>query len=170
MSTTPILNLPVAVGLDGQEWVPLVQSGITKRAQTDEIANTITRTINGSIEYILDEGGVPLTTGMKGYLTVPFNAVIKAVQLLGDQTGSIVIDIWKCSFAAFDAGVTAPTVANSIVGGNYPTITVGTKYNNSVLAGWTTGLVANDVLAYNVNSTVGFTKVTISLDVDRIIG
>lgn len=169
MSTTPILNLPVAVGLDGQEWVPLVQAGVTKRAQTDEIANTLIRTINGSIEFVIDEGGVPLTSGVKGYITVPFNATIVSVRLLGDQTGSAEIDIWKCSYAQFDAGITYPTAADSIVNGNYPTITVGTKSEDSALSGWTTGLEANDVLAFNVNSSLGFTRLTVSLDVDRAI-
>lgn len=34
MSNTPILNLPVAVSLDGSEYAPVVQGGTTKRAQT----------------------------------------------------------------------------------------------------------------------------------------
>ena len=42
MATTPILSLPVAIGLDGTEWVPLVQAGVTSRVQTGTIANTAT--------------------------------------------------------------------------------------------------------------------------------
>lgn len=49
MATVSILNLPVAVGLDGSEWFPVVQGGTTLRAQTGlildgggaETANTV---------------------------------------------------------------------------------------------------------------------------------
>lgn len=40
MSNTPILDLPVAPSLDGSEYLPLVQSGTTKRATATLIANT----------------------------------------------------------------------------------------------------------------------------------
>lgn len=36
---SPILDLPVAIGIDGEEWVPLVQGGTTKRIQTGTIAS-----------------------------------------------------------------------------------------------------------------------------------
>ncbi len=39
VSTIPILNLPVAVSLDGSEWAPLVQGDVTRRAQTGLIAS-----------------------------------------------------------------------------------------------------------------------------------
>lgn len=42
MAGTDILSLPIAIGLDGQEWVPLVQGvgidAVTKRAKTSQIA------------------------------------------------------------------------------------------------------------------------------------
>lgn len=42
MALTQILNLPVAVGLDGSEWVPIVQAGVTSRVQTGTIGGTAT--------------------------------------------------------------------------------------------------------------------------------
>ena len=34
MANIDILELPVAIGIDGTEWIPLVQSGVDKRAQS----------------------------------------------------------------------------------------------------------------------------------------
>lgn len=42
MSNVSILNLEVAIDVTGDEWVPLVQGGTTKRAQVSNIANTAT--------------------------------------------------------------------------------------------------------------------------------
>lgn len=42
MSTVSILNLEVAIDVTGVEWVPLVQGGVTKRAQVSNIASTAT--------------------------------------------------------------------------------------------------------------------------------
>jgi len=40
MANTPILSLPVAVGVTGAEWTDIVQGGVTKRTQLQDIANT----------------------------------------------------------------------------------------------------------------------------------
>lgn len=42
MANVSILNLEVAIDVTGTEWVPLVQGGVTKRAQVTNIANTAT--------------------------------------------------------------------------------------------------------------------------------
>ena len=56
MANTNILNLPVAVDLDGSEYFPLVQGGITKRATTGQIV-----TLSTDIQTLLD--GISSTQG-----------------------------------------------------------------------------------------------------------
>jgi len=45
MSTQSILQLPVALSVDGTEWLPLVQGGTTKRVQESVLAATITSSL-----------------------------------------------------------------------------------------------------------------------------
>ncbi|GAI37997.1 unnamed protein product [marine sediment metagenome] len=79
-----------------------------------------------------------------------------------DQTGSIVVDIWKDTYANFP-----PTDADSITASAPPTISTAQKSQDSTLAGWTTSIAAGDILAFNVDSCTTITRVTISLKVAK---
>ena len=119
-------------------------------------------TQNTVAAVIVDGNGAPFSTGVKAYLQIPFAATITSVTLLADQTGSVVVDVWKDTYANFP-----PTVADSICGASKPTITASNKYTDSTLTGWTTGITANDVLAFNIDSVTSITKLTISLTLAR---
>jgi hypothetical protein len=119
-------------------------------------------TQNTAVSLVVDGNGAPFSTGVKAYLQIPFAATITAVTLLADQTGSVVVDIWKDTYANFP-----PTVADSICGASKPTITASNKYTDSTLTGWTTSITANDVLAFNIDSVTSITKLTISLTLAR---
>jgi len=119
-------------------------------------------TQNTAASLVVDGNGSPFSTGVKAYLQIPFAAVITSVTLLADQTGSVVVDIWKDTYANFP-----PTVADSICGGNKPAISGGVKYTDSILSGWTTPIAANDILAFNIDSVTSITKLTISLTLAR---
>jgi hypothetical protein len=115
-----------------------------------------------SITFIIDGGGSAITTGAKGDLTIPFNCTINNWTLLADQSGSIVIDIWKTTYAN-----APPVVANTITGTALPTLSTASKNTSSVLTGWTTTITAGDVLRYNVNSISTVTRTTLSLQVTK---
>jgi hypothetical protein len=115
-----------------------------------------------ALVFLIDGGGEAITTGVKGYLRVPFNSVIDRVTLAADQAGSIQVDIWKSTYATFP-----PTDANSITGGNEPKITASNKYEDATLTGWGTSLSEGDILAFNVDSVTGITRVTVSLQVRK---
>ena len=114
------------------------------------------------IEFIIDGGGSVITTGVKGYLEVPFDCTIERQTLLADQTGSIVIDIWKDTFANFP-----PLVADTITASAKPTISAGVKDQDATLTGWTTAISEGDILAYNVDSVTTIERVTMSLKVRK---
>ena len=80
--------------------------------------------------------------------------------MLADQTGSIVVDIWKDSYANFP-----PTNADSITSATPPTIAAGTKDTDTTLTSWTTSITAGDILRFNVDSATTVTKVTLSITV-----
>ena len=169
MANKQITDLPVAVSMDGTEDIEIVQGGTSKRATAAQIARSRLQEVNTAIEFVIDEGGLVLNSGVKGYLEIPFDATILTVSLLGDQSGSVVVDIWKCSYTAFDAGATAPTVADSITSASPPTIATGTKSRDTSLTGWTTSVDSGDVLAFVVDSNSNFTRVTVSLGVERLL-
>lgn len=139
----------------GYSGVYLVSDG----AQWLSLASTVTNT---AINFTKDNGGIAISTGVQGDIRIPFNCTITSVNLLADQTGSIVVDIWKDTYANFP-----PTVADTITASAKPTISSGVKYNNGTLTGWTTTLAAGDILRVNVNSVSTITRFTLVLNVLR---
>lgn len=115
-----------------------------------------------SIEIVIDGSGSAITTGVKGYLEVPFDCTITASRMLADQSGSIKVDIWKDTYAAYP-----PTNADTITGGNEPEIVAGLKDEDTTLTSWSTSLTDGDILGFNVDSATTVTRVTLSLTVRR---
>lgn len=139
----------LAKGTDGQK---LASDG-TDIAWEDDI---------GSIQFIIDGGGSAITTGVKAYIEVPFACTITQVTLLADQSGSIVVDIWKDTYANYP-----PVDADSITASAPPTISAATKSQDATLTGWTTTIAAGDILGFNVDSAATVTLVTLSLKVKK---
>ena len=115
-----------------------------------------------SITFIIDGGGSAITTGIKGALEIPFACTINRVTLLADQSGSIVVDIWKQAYADYP-----PEDAQSIVAAAPPTLDGAIMSQDSTLTDWTTAIAAGDCLMFNVDSIATCTWVTISLKVTK---
>jgi hypothetical protein len=110
--------------------------------------------VTGTIGITIDGGGSAITTGVKGYIVVPNARTITGWYVVGAPSGSIVVDVWK-------ANGSIPTVANTIAGSEKPTLS-SSQYNSDLsLSTWTTALVANDVIGFNVDSATTITKATI---------
>jgi hypothetical protein len=113
-----------------------------------------------TIHFIIDGGGVVITSGVKGDLQIPFACEIVEATLLADQTGSIVIDIWKDTYANYP-----PTIADTITASAKPTLSSAIKSTDTTLTGWTTTIAAGNVLRYNVDAASTVTRVTVGLKV-----
>ena len=100
-----------------------------------------------TILFVIDGGGSAITTGIKGDIEVPFACTITRATLLADQTGSIVVNIWKDTYANYP-----PTVADKITASAPPTISSAINSQDSTLTGWTTSIAAGDTLRFNVDS------------------
>lgn len=146
-------QITITGGANGQ--LSIASTGAGTNAQTCVIGITI------------DGGGSAITTGVKGYILVPYACTINSVTLLADQSGSSVVDIWKCTYTQFDAGSTHPVAGDKITASAPPTISSATKAQDTTLTGWTTSISANDVLAFNVNSDTTITRVTLVLKVTK---
>lgn len=113
-----------------------------------------------AITFVIDGGGSAITTGIKADVSVPYACTITAVTMLADQSGSIVVDIWKDTYANYP-----PTVADTITASAKPTISAATKSTDSTLTGWTTSIGAGDTLRFNVDSATTVTRLSLTLTV-----
>ncbi len=116
-----------------------------------------------AINFIIDGGGSTITTGVKGFVPVPFAGAIVGVRLLADQSGAIVVDVWKDTYANYP-----PTDADSITASAVPTISAsGDKSEDLTLTGWTTAITAGDIIGFNVDSVTTHQRVTVELVVEK---
>ena len=95
-------------------------------------AADLTRTVN----YVIDSGSLPMQVGDKGKLSLDVTGVIESVTVLCDQTGDIVFDISKCTFADYPA-------FNSITAAQRVQLTNSNKYFDDVLNNWTTTIAVS---------------------------
>ena len=118
-----------------------------------------------AIEYVIDGGGEAIATGLAGGLEVPFDCFVTGwtVVATDGNTGAIVVDVWKDTYANFP-----PTVGDSIAGSEKPTITAtGNKGQDLSLSSWTQALTKGDWIFFNVDSVTTLERVTVSLRVDK---
>ena len=105
------------------------------------------------LNVILGDGVNAITTGVKGYFQIPFACAITKVQLVGDNVGTISVDIWKDTFANFP-----PTIADTIVASAKPNLASAQKYEDTALTGWNKTVNAGDWLAFYVDGTPSTVK------------
>lgn len=121
--------------------------------------------VNGmrQVTLVIDGGGVAITTGVKGYISLPVAGVWKKWRILSIDgaitSGSIVIDIWKDSYTNYP-----PVVADTITASDKPTLTTATKSEGIALTGWIKTFAAGDVIGFNVDSATSVTKVSLTLE------
>jgi hypothetical protein len=113
------------------------------------------------ISFVVDGGGSAITTGQKGHFAVPAGEIVE-VALLANASGSIVLDLWKDTYANYP-----PVVGDSICASAKPTLASAIKAQDTTLTGWTTTLADGDLLAVNVDSAATVTRVTLALRIVR---
>ena len=129
--------------------------------------STVTRTIGAAW---VNEGTTLSTPVANVSVHIPINATIKSVTVLGEGgpapgspiTGSCKVDVYNNTLANFP-----PTVADEITGSPLPGITAGQTFTDSTLTGWTTSLTAGDVVAFHLQSTSTFARITVQLELEE---
>lgn len=152
----------VNIGTTGSTFTTVNSNSASWSSVYTTVNSTSANVAKGCIGITIDGGGSAITTGYKGFISIPYAATITAATLLGDTSGTLVIDIWKDTYANYP-----PTDADSITGGNEPHLTATSKYTDSTLTGWTTSIAAGDVLAFNVDAAATITKATLTLTVTK---
>lgn len=133
-------------------------------AQAAAEAAASVASVDRSLQVTINGGGSVITTGVLPLaVEVPYNCTIVGVRLLSTVSGSIVIDVWKDTYANYP-----PTDADSITASAPPTLTGAVKSEDTTLTGWTTALSEGDILMFNVDSVVDCVAVTLVLDLEKV--
>lgn len=139
-----------AVGFNGSADVALTLAGTLS---TGNLSNS---TRDKYVTLSLDGQGTAITTGTKGYGQVPYTGTIQDWYIVADQSGSIVIDVWKVASAV-------PTVTNTITASAKPTLSAAQSAFAGAITGWTTAVTAGDVFGFSVTSATTVTRVTLGV-------
>lgn len=118
-----------------------------------------------TVAVVLGNGSDVIATGVAGDpFVVPMACTITGWTILSTVSGSIVVDVWKDSYANHP-----PTDADSIAGSELPTLSSATKNQDLALSTWSGSgaLAAGDILRFNVDSASTVTQVTLVLHIRR---
>lgn len=118
--------------------------------------------MSGALLVVFDGGGSVIASGAQIDLRVPYHCTLNRFSLLADQSGAAHVMVWKDSLANF------PPVEADDISGNGLAITADDNGVDTSLTGWTTALVAGDILRFNMSGASStITKVTAELEVTK---
>jgi len=136
-------------------------AAVTDALITDERANLP----SGSLGYILDGGGVELTTGSKGYIQVPFKCKVTGWTIMADVEGSIVVDV-KAGISTTWPASTLSTA--SVAGAEKPTLSSKKIAHNLALTEWPASAAQYTIIEFVIDSCTTITRATLQLHFVRL--
>lgn len=113
-----------------------------------------------SIAFHLGDGtnAIVAATEPDQWVEVPFDAVIVSARLGADASGSIVLDLWRDTYANYP-----PDVGDTITASAKPTLSSALKAEDTTLTGWSTTLTRGQWLRVHVDSAATCKRVVLSL-------
>ena len=118
----------------------------------------LTRTIN----FVVDAGSAPMSSGIKGDMTLDVTGKIQSWTLIADQEGQVQFDIQKSDYANF------PNFS-SICGTERPQlgdINTGSKQRintNTTISTWNSNLNAGDILQFEIVYSLNIQRCVVAL-------
>jgi hypothetical protein len=110
-----------------------------------------------SITFVINGGGSAITTGaLNIFPTADFACTINRIDVSGNPSGSITVDIWKAAGAI-------PTSGNKISASAPATLSSSQLNQNGSLTGWTTAVNSGDVFGGTVATASTVTSVTVTI-------
>lgn len=115
--------------------------------------------MTGNFGLNVDGSNSVITSGIKGFLVMPYNATIVGWDIIGNTTGSCMVDVWKTT------GPSIPTIANTITGTEKPRLNSQQINSDNTLSTWSTSVFTNDVVAFNVVSATTVSRINLIIKV-----
>ena len=131
---------------------------------TQAVENRIANTQKGSLAVTIDGSGAVITTGFNGgFITIPYSGTITGWDIESSNagaalSGSIVVDVWKDTYANFP-----PTVADTIFG-TKPNLSTQSKNSDT---GLSIAVTAGDKIGVNVDSCTTCVFVNLTLTITK---
>lgn len=141
--------------------IPTAGSGGNHGTATTVARSDHKHDATNSLVFVIDGGGDEIEAGIKGDLYVPFAATITGATLIGDDTGSAVVEVWRSQ--------TPPPTSAGLISGTALTLSSAQSAQIGT-SGWSSlALAAGDFLRINVVSASTVTRLTVMLHVTRTI-
>jgi hypothetical protein len=160
------------ININGIDEIDLTLPGATT-VSTSHGVTTITNTLPSGVTtkiigISIDGGSSSPSTGVKGYLDIPFNCTITGWTIVADQSGSASLDVWF--IAGSGAPPTAPNVPNSgnKISASAPIALSSAQTasgGSSAISTWTTTLTQWGTLAFNLASVTTCQRLNIQIQV-----
>ncbi len=151
--THPIIESPTDTTVEIAETlrangtaIEIDDSGTVKKYPANKVIASFTIT-NG--DNAIDD----TVTDPVACVRIPNNSIITGWYIYADQSGSIVLDVWKDTFANHP-----PTNADSIAGTEKPTLSSAVTASDTSLTSMTTDWNAGDVVCIEIESAATITK------------
>jgi len=120
-------------------------------------------TIAATIHVTFDGMGSVLTVGSKAILPDLKAMTITSWTLVAEQSGSVVIDVWKSTYSSYP-----PVVGGSIAGTEKPTLSSADKNQDVNLTTWSTSIADGDCLIFNIDSVTTIEKCVLTIKGNRV--
>lgn len=138
-----------------------VQPGVTSGWETSWMVLAGAQQVS-SLVLLVDGNGFPIDIGSKFPINCYFNCTIVEATLLAREFGDISIELWKDTYGNYP-----PTASDKITGSSPLTLSSSNHTTDTALTGWTTSIIAGDVIIPNIVSNDAITQFTLSLKVLR---
>ena len=155
--------IPALTQSDGTTWdIPIATFTITTGGVIGALTDVREFTREAVIPFSFDGAGSAIATGVKysGQFTIPFDCHLIGWTIIADQSGSIVVDFWKDTYANYP-----PTVADTITASDKPTLSAAQKNQNNNASTWTQAFSKGDIILPNVDSVTTVEQVVVFLRV-----
>ena len=106
-------------------------------------------------------GATALSSALTSCVPVYYSGTIQAVEIIGDVSGSITIDVKTVLHSAW----TGTASASSITAAAIPALSSASKYTDTTLTGWTTALAAGTDVCFVMSSPTTVAGASITLKV-----
>jgi hypothetical protein len=125
----------------------------------------------GTISLTVDGGGAVPSTGIKGFIQLPYACTITGWSVIADQSGSASVDVWYIAGSgAPPAAPNIPTSANKISASAPAALSSAqTAAGGATAIGtWTTSLAQWGTVGFNLSSIATCTRITLEILVTKL--